>query len=291
MNIYLPENVRKLPIVQKMANMLTKFNEEFDLPSEEKTEVEVDPVLDFINLYQYLALFDGVYRFDSNNYEINKGWNIYIYLKLDNGYSINQEEIEEAGWIFDEDRVAYRLTYRGNRVELVMKGHGFSIVGVEIENSMMTRQLEKDTIYIGGNKMVNTSEDYEDIYNFRRYEWSKLASYLAQNFYRVKGTKGVIDYLYQYKFIEPPSTISYIGKKLVVELSSDDPFLKKFFSSKEYTEKMKKFFRNLLYYEELSIKVDSLELSVDLNEGGIIAYDMLEYRFNRYPEQKDPENN
>lgn len=123
----------------------------------------------------------------------------------------------------------------------------------------------------------------EDIYRDEKID------YLSQSFYSVKGTPKVIQFMYAYNLLSSDCRVSYTSsQKLEVGLSGNIYTWPNYYwkednikgsdiqpvdyYSEEYINRLREFFKALLYFGSLSISLDNLVIDIELkNKGGIFG--------------------
>lgn len=114
-------------------------------------------------------------------------------------------------------------------------------------------------------------------------------NYLSQSFYSVKGTPKVIQFMYAYDLLSSDCKVTYTSsQRLEIELSGNIYTWPSYYwkedntkgsyiqpvdyYSEEYINRLREFFKALLYFGSLSISLDSLVIDIELkNKGGIFG--------------------
>jgi len=113
--------------------------------------------------------------------------------------------------------------------------------------------------------------------------------YLSQSFYSVKGTPKVIQFMYAYDLLSSDCKVTYTSsQRLEIELSGNIYTWPNYYwkedntkgstiqpidyYSEEYINRLREFFKALLYFGSLSISLDNLVVDIKLeNKGGIFG--------------------
>ena len=106
----------------------------------------------------------------------------------------------------------------------------------------------------------------------------EIINYLAQNFYSVKGTRKVIEFLYKFNLLSSDCTVTYRSSKRL-EISLGGSNIKTWmdengrqstidYCSEEYINRLREFLKALLYFGNLDMRLNTLTISIDLVNNG-----------------------